>query len=313
MIKPLTILPGLVGVLAALAGVAAASTFEDAAKSARRVRDVIDVVWPLTATCDQGDDVQQRQCRAIRDAAARALAGATLLVDAEPGVLELGTWNPAKKSVSVLLTSCVSCRGVVIDGRTWHVTGAPPRVEGGKLATVPLHDNAKQFADEAAAKAWLRSLADARVQLVVKVPDKRRWQVGGKDGLALDVLGYRVISPCSGAAVISSPASGSVPPDPTACTGAQATLVPALTAELVRAAMKPVIDAADACFAQYKVAGKARLELTIADDGSVVAYDRTGDFKESPTGLCIDNAMRTVAFPPTQKPRTKIGYPIVLQ
>ena len=307
----------LLGVLAIVGGLspgaATADSFEDQATGARRVRSLDDVVWALTASCDQGEPGQQRQCRLIRDARAKALRGQTLRVDAEPGTLELGAWSAAKKSVSVTLSACVSCQGLAIDGRTWYVTGAPPRLEGGRVTTAALHDSARLFPDERAAQAWRASVATARVELVVKVPDRRRWLVGGKDGLQLEVLAHRVVVPCTGAVVLASPPSGNIDPDRQACAAGEGEAVPALTSELVRDAMKPVVEAANACFAQYKVAGAARLEITIADDGSVAAYARTGDFKESPTGQCIDQAMRTVQFPRSQQPRTKIGYPIVLR
>lgn len=204
-------------VVTASLGTAAADTFEAQASAAQRVRHVDDVVWALTATCAQGAEIHRRQCRLLRDARAQALAGATLLVEPEPGTLRVGPWSPARRSVTLTLSSCIRCSGVTIDGRTWHLTGAVPRSEAGALAPQPLYDSARVFSSEAAAAAWRASISTARVQLVVKVPDKRRWQVEGKDGLLLDVLGYRVIAPCTGDVVLAKPPSNSVPPDKQAC------------------------------------------------------------------------------------------------
>ncbi len=308
------------GVLSSLASVATADdSFETKAAAARRMRHVDDIVWALTASCDKGDEVQQRQCRLIRDKRAKALAGDTLLVDADPDAFDLGKWNPAKKSVSVTLTSCIACQGLAIDGKTWFVTGSPPRVEGGKVRAVAVYDNGRQFSDEASANAWIKSLKNVRVQMLLKVPDKRRWQVSGKDGLLLDVLGYRVVTPCDGGVIVASPSSNGVPADPKACTGTGATAadgsvgVDVITAAMVQASLKPVVDAANACFEKYGVAGKAKLDITIAGDGTVARYDQTGDFEGTPTGQCIDTAMREVQFPRSKRARTKIGYPIVLQ
>lgn len=310
--RPLAIGTLLVGLVAARPALAE-DTFEAKASGATKVARFDDVVWSLTAACDKGDDVHNRQCRVIRDARAKQLAGATLLVEAEPSALDVGKWSAAKKSVAVTLTACIRCTPLELEGRKWYVTGAPARVEAGKLTAANLYDSAKQFSDEASANAWIGSLKSARVQLITKVPDKRRWLVDGKDGLLLDVVGYRVVQPCTGTVLFAKPVSGPAEPDKSACASAtDGEVVPALTAAMVQDTMKPVVEAAKACYAKFKVAGKARLELGIASDGTVAAYEQQGAFRGTPTGQCIDVAMSNVQFPPTQKPRTVIGFPIVL-
>lgn len=216
----------LLGALAAAAVWPAGSaraepTFEQAAAGATRVARLDDLVWALAAPCDRGDDVQDRQCRLLRDRKAKALAGTTVLVEAEPEAFTAGAWSPQKKSVPVSLTGCVRCAGLEIDGRAWYVTaGGPPREGAGKLLAASLHDSARPFPDEAAAAAWTKTLAPVRVQLVLKVPARPRWQVAGKDGIALDLVAYRVVTPCKGAVVIAQPASGPAEADPKACPAA---------------------------------------------------------------------------------------------
>jgi len=192
-------------------------TFEQKAAAARPVFNLDEVLWALTAPCDKGDEVQQRQCRLVRDARAKTEIGATLLVDADPEALEIGAFSAAKKSLTLQVSSCVRCKPMQIDGKPLHITGAAPRSEDGKLKTTWLYDNSRQFADEAAAKAWVATLDGSRVQMVIKISDRKRWQVGGKDGLLVDVLAWRVITPCSGAVVIASPASGNAEPDKKSC------------------------------------------------------------------------------------------------
>jgi hypothetical protein len=210
----------------ALAPVANADdTFEARAQGAIRISRLDDLVWVLTSPCDKGDDVQQRQCRQIRDRKLEAIAGATLLIDGDADTFELQSWNPAKKSVAIKLAACVRCGGLEVDGRTWYVTGtgAAPRFEGGKLRAGMLYDNARTFPDEASATAWIKSVTTHEVQLVVKVPAKRRFQVAGKDAIQLDITGWRVINPCDGSVVIASPVSGAVAPDKQACSAGHAT------------------------------------------------------------------------------------------
>ncbi|MDX2089932.1 MAG: hypothetical protein SFX73_18900 [Kofleriaceae bacterium] len=293
----------------------AGDTFERKATGAVKVKDLDDVVWALTATCDKGDELQQRQCRLIRDARVKQLTGATLLVDGDANAFELGVWNGAKRSVAVTLTACIRCDGVQLDGRTWYLTGSPARQDGAKITAAPLFDTARQFPDEARAKKYLEVMKGARTQFVVRIPEKRRWLVGGKDGLLFEVLAWRVVVPCTGEVVIASPASGPADKDASVCAAGAASepeAVPALTREMVREAMQPVMQGARACYAKYKSAGTARLELTIAGSGSVASYMQKGDFKGTPMGTCIDAAVSNVVFPPSQRPLTTIGFPIVL-
>jgi hypothetical protein len=298
-------------------------TFEAKATGAQRLNRIEGLVWAFTASCDAGDDTQQRQCRRVRDTRAAELAGATLLVDADKDAFDVGAWSAQKKSVPMTLSSCIRCAGVEIDGKTYFVIAAKegaqaPRLKGGKLETGLLHDNAKPLPDEAAAKAFAKAVGNSRVQLLVKVPAKPKTVVDGKPVVALDLVGYRVFSPCDGSVVIASPASGPAEADkkqcgpiaPGAVAGAE---LDQLTPALINDAMKPVVEAANTCFAKFGVAGKAKLKITIAGDGAVTKYDQQGDFVSTPTGQCIDAAMTKASFPRSKKPKTAISYPINLQ
>jgi hypothetical protein len=302
-------------------GARADETFES--KGGQRIRDVADLAWALTATCEAGDDVQQRQCRLVRDARQKQLAGTTLLVDAKPAAFEVGAWSPAKKSIALSLSACIDCGGVAVAGKTYFLTGAnaQPVSDGARVKTAArLLDTTRTFPDEATAKAWLKVVGAARVQLLVKVPDKgARWQVGGKEGLALDIIGYRVYGACEGTVIVASPPSGNVEPDKTACAKADGSAdfqmegePGELTSRQVNDTLAPVVAAARGCFARDKIAGTARLELTIAADGSVAKYAQKGDFQNTPTGRCIDDAMRKVRFPKASS-RANMVYPIQLK
>lgn len=299
-----------------------AQAFEAKAETAT-VSRVDDVVWAFTATCSTGDEVQQRQCRLVRDRRQKALAGATLLVDGETAALELAKWSPQKKSLGFTVTSCISCTGVAVDGKKWFVigNGAAPRFEGPRVRTHVLRDTALPFADEAAATAWTKPLAHARVQYLVKVPDRPRWTAGGGGGLSLQILGYRVINPCDGSIVAADPASGSVAPDKKVCAGEEPApvagkgekLPDGLTGQMIKAALQPVVDAANACFARYKTSGRAKLVMTVDGDGNVTEYVQEGELLGTPTATCIDTAAKKVTFPRTQKAKQKVGFPIVLK
>lgn len=185
-------------------------TFEAKADGAERIKHIDDVVWAFTATCNTGDDTQQRQCRQLRDTRQAALANATLLVDADKSAFTVGAWNAKAKSIPLTLGACVDCAGVTVDGKKWIVVAsADPKTK--------LYDNARQAADENAAKAFAKLAADATVQLVVKVAAKPKQTVDGKQALVLDVLGYRVASPCEGSIIVANPPAQPLPPNKKLC------------------------------------------------------------------------------------------------
>ena len=146
---------------------------------------VDDIVWAVTAKCDAGDDTEQRQCRAVRDAAQKRYGGQTLLVEIEPTAFTVATWNPQKRSVALKL--------------------AAPRVLGGRA----LYDNAKTFPDEGTAANFIKTVRKVRVQLLVKL--------AAKPVLPPEIAGYRVVVPCDGEVVIASPSSVALAADKTAC------------------------------------------------------------------------------------------------
>ncbi|HEY4240226.1 MAG TPA: hypothetical protein VGM88_10435 [Kofleriaceae bacterium] len=171
-------------------------SFEQQAQSAQRVKHAEDVVWALGAKCDEGDDVQQRECRHVRDARAQAYAGATLLVEGDGAGVTVSKFDPKKKSVEIRVDATIA------SGDKWKVVAA-----GGK----PIYDNGRPFADGGAADTWTRAVDTARsgrpfrLQVLAKVPAK----ASGKE-LALDVIGFRVFAPCDGAVIAASPPSATV-------------------------------------------------------------------------------------------------------
>ncbi len=310
-----------IAILVLAAGVARADeTFEAKAGGAQRVRRIENLVWALTAPCDQGDDTEQRQCRIVRDRRAGELVGQTLLVDADKDAFSVGAFDAQKKSAALALAGCVRCSGVEIDGKTWYVVAGGPKLDGGGVHGAALGSTARPFADDVAAKAFATKVANARVQLLVKVPAKAKWAEGGKQGVTLDVVGWRVIAPCDGSIVVANPPSQAVEPDKKAC-GPIASAKPAedapkldaLSSSAIKDAMKPVVADANRCFNKFGVAGTAKLKLTVTGDGAITKYEQQGDFANTPTGECIDKAIEKAAFPRTKKPQTSFMYPIQLR
>jgi len=211
----------LIAALVAVASPAFADdTYEVRAQGAKRVTQLGDLVWAFTATCDATNDVQARQCRQLRDARQKAYAAATMILDAEPGTFVVGAYDAAKKSATLTLTGCIRCAGVTVESKPWQLTVGVPKQDGPAARTAPLYDTSRTFPEAASRDQWAASTAHARVEVVVKLASKPVWSVAGKEGLAFDMVAYRVVEPCSGAIVVAAPVAQPLPGDKTACAAA---------------------------------------------------------------------------------------------
>lgn len=305
-----------IAILVALCSLARAQSFEAKAASAQPVHRIENVVWALTATCEAGDDIAQRQCRHVRDARQAELAGQTLLVEADAQAFDVGTWSAAKKTIPLTISACIRCLGVEVDGKTYYVVGngVATHFQGALLQAGALRAETRAFSDEAAAKAWARAVGNAHVQLVVKIPPHVR--AGDSKTLALEVVAWRVYAPCDGAIIAASPPSSPVDADKNQCIPPAVTEpgpeLPDLSADVIRTVMQPVVDAAHICFGKLAVTGKAKLQLRVLRDGTIGRYDQLGDFVNTPTGACIDRAVAKLKFPAT-KDGMSINFPITAQ
>jgi hypothetical protein len=300
----------------------AEDTFEAKAANAIRVHHIENVVWALTTPCDQGDDTEMRQCRVVRDKRAAELGGALLWVDADKDAFDIAPWDAAKKSMKMSLTACIRCAGVELEGKTWLLVGgaAGPKFEGGKLRPSVLAETSRAFPDEVSAQAFAKHNTEARVQMLVKVAPKAKWADAGKQGVSFEIVAFRVVSPCDGTIVMANIASNAAEPDKKSCDASpggkpneNAPVADTLSMTAIKDAMKPVVLASTQCFQQFAIAGTAKLKLTVAGDGTVAKYEQQGDFVGTPTGECIDKAVKNVSFPRTKKPSTSFAFPIQLK
>lgn len=318
---------------AARADEAGKETFEAQATGATRLdrEGLTGLVWAVTATCDGGDELAERQCRAVQAARRRAVAGKRFVVAADAAALTVGAFDGKTQSVPLTLSGCVACvEPIAVDGKPYYVVSkkAAPTFTGAVAKAATIHETDRTFANEEAATAWRTGVVPRlRTELVVDVAaDGGVWTRDGKHGLAVDVVAYRVYDPCEGEVVAAHPRSEKAAVDRAACgdavvegDAAPAKAAPveaipdALSADQIKAAMQPVRGAAEQCFAKYGVAGDAKLKVTVAADGSVVAVEVKGDFAGTPTGACIEQAAKAVAFPRTKKSRQSFSYPVVLR
>ena len=67
----------------------------------------------------------------------------------------------------------------------------------------------------------------------------------------------------------------------------------------VVAGMNGVKAKVNDCFTQFKVPGMAMVNVTIGKNGKVSAASVTGKFAGTPTGVCVEKAVKTASFPPS--------------
>ena len=53
------------------------------------------------------------------------------------------------------------------------------------------------------------------------------------------------------------------------------------------------------CYNQFKVPGTAMVNVVIGKNGKVTSATVTGKFAGTPTGACVEAAVKTASFPPS--------------
>jgi hypothetical protein len=330
------------GALLCGAGVARADTqqFEALAQGAVEVHSkaaLAAILWPHVGSCDRIDnDLQRRQCEGVRRARGAQAAGVTYMVKGDAKALEIGDWDADKKSVSLSVRACVACVAPLsFEGGVRFVVGGrgAPQAAGGAVRGPELYSSARVFKSAADAARWKEDVVPRlRTELLVRVPARPpAWKAGEAEGYTVEIVGFRVYDRCDGAIVSASHAAQPASPDREACSGdvepdeevvATPTApakpaTPRLPARLgtsdINRALAPARAAAQNCFQTFGVPGNASFRITITNEGEVVELSQSGDFTDTPTGACLDKAVRATTFPASRAPRTTFDFPFMLR
>ncbi len=79
----------------------------------------------------------------------------------------------------------------------------------------------------------------------------------------------------------------------------------------VVAGMNSVKGKVGACYSEFKVPGMAMVNVVIGKSGKVTSATVTGKFAGTPTGACVEKAVKSAAFPPSEGLTTP--YPFQLK
>jgi hypothetical protein len=69
--------------------------------------------------------------------------------------------------------------------------------------------------------------------------------------------------------------------------------------------VKPKIAA---CYSEFKMPGVAMVKVVIAQSGSVTSATVVGNFEGTPTGACVERAVETARFPPSDGVQTPYAF-----
>jgi hypothetical protein len=72
-----------------------------------------------------------------------------------------------------------------------------------------------------------------------------------------------------------------------------------LSKSAVVAGMNSVKGKVSECYNQFKVPGMAMVNVVIGKNGKVSSAGVTGKFEGTPTGACVEKAVKSAAFPPS--------------
>jgi serine/threonine protein kinase len=84
-----------------------------------------------------------------------------------------------------------------------------------------------------------------------------------------------------------------------------------LSREEIVKGMTAIMPTARACYTQYKVPGVATVNVTVGRDGRVDEAFVTGKFADTPSGTCVESAVKAALFPPSLG--RKFGYVVPLR
>ena len=175
--------------------------------------------WSLLAECKpDGDDFTRRQCEGVREARRAKMAAATFLITAD-GAVEPQPYNEKAMSIDIAVRACAACKGVEVAGQRRTIVGRGDlKVVGGRVRAAELHSGTRTFKTRAEGRTWSTTVAPRlRADFLIRIPPAlQSWSEGGASGFRIEVVGFRVVDPCTGQVLWAKPPAANVVADPSA-------------------------------------------------------------------------------------------------
>lgn len=319
-------------------------TFETLATQATS-SDLAEELEGLFLSCEgESDERERRACEEMVRVRRTRAREDTLLVKVDPPRVAAGKKRGAR---TLVLPGCLLCtRPPMLLGTTRIVTASepppqpkparaapppgpaapapppPPQPRVADLAQIAIEDPGPDGRPELEL-----SLRRLRTEMVVRLATPRLWQRGQRAGVAVEVIAYRVLDPCSGKVYISRPISGLTLPqndDPMCLTpppedlrlkrarDKEALLPESLSAEQIERTLRPIRQHARDCFSRYRIRGRIDLAIDVRPDGTVKMVRSSGPLTDTPTSSCVREGVLRLRFPRFRS-RTSlhITYPVL--
>jgi hypothetical protein len=337
----------------------APTTFEALAEGAAPAVDMPTLLAPLVDKCGEGarDDreLDRARCRAAQAYLRRTLPQRSFSIGvADPAAISLSAYDPTLKGFRIGLSACVACASPLAIGRAAQpflvtlkkpveAAGAKPagdKPEDALAASTEVATATVGFASEAEANRWLREIRPRLRASFIFKPAATEWRFRGTRGYAVEMLAGRIVDPCTGTVILSSPPSTGdgervalagcpiakrAPVAPVeGFDNAESTAPPSddddqpqlpieLSRNAIAQAMGQIRSQVFACFQRFGVPGTAPLTYEIAGNGSVQSVRLDGTLNGTPTGTCIVEAARNARFPHFDGPVQTFSYPFFLR
>jgi len=311
--------------LALPAGAAPGATFEDLAREAAPVHDLGMLLAPFVDDCRRAaGDVERSRCETVRGALRSRLPGRSFLFtrDGADGVV-MTPFDPRTRSARLTVVGCLACKQLVeaAPGERRYVTlKAPTRGPSGGPVAAEVARASVNLASPADAEKWAKTVQPfLRVELLFR-PADQPWVVGVSKGYAFEPLGVRVYNRCTGEVLLSEPPSRGQAPREPQCTPADAEEAEeppepavALTPAQINQVMAGARPELDACAAEHRRPGTARLVFVVPASGTPETVTVEGSVAGTPLGQCLAGVGMKVKFPAFRGEKQRFKYPVPLK
>ena len=305
-----------------------AATFEEAMANAQPVADLKDLFGPLFADCKRDDELEARQCAAVRDWLVASHREQTWVALGDEAALSFNPYDASEKKLEMEISGCIACgKPLRFDGDDkmhFVTTRVPKAIKAGRAVGLEVGFDDVSLADEKTAEAWEKKMAPRlRVQFVFKLG--AAWKSGAFDGFTFVPVAHRIIDKCNGKVIASDPpstADAQPMPDatcPVELTPAQkraledANLPDQLNTIQINQAMSTMRSRVHDCYNEFEVEGTAVVRLVVTGDGKLESVLIQPPFDKTPTGYCLRTALKSLTLPRFKGEKMVITYPFKMQ
>jgi hypothetical protein len=316
--------------------------YEALAQGAVKTHDVATLLAPFVDRCEtETRDLDRARCRATVAYLRKTLPSQTFAFDTDdPAAIAVSEYDAGIKGYHVALAGCVACTAPVTIGRSGEprfVTLKAPTKDGDTLVkAVEVSRNTFGFESLTDAKQWFDTQRPfLRAEFLFR-PQKETdadWTYKTNRGVAVKLLGARIVNRCTGEVLVSRPPStgsadkpapgtedpacakaGAGRPDRLPLVAEPGGAIPAQLSKIaIDDAMAKIRPQLFACYQQFHSPGTLELTYVVAGNGTVQSVVVGPAFAGTPTGQCALGAAKDAHFSPFQLQQQKFTYPFFLR